>query len=614
MSIVMPKFIILALLLLIHAAAALHASQQIMPASEVAPGMQGYGLSVFQGDSIERFEVKIIGTLKNFLPKKDIFLAELQGERLRHTGVIAGMSGSPIYIDGKLIGALAYGFQFSKDPICGITPIEQMLEIEKTVTATRGAAAAQSAAATGPAGNTPARFDPFSAPPNPLLGGDNRAGPAAGSSAAGGAPLSRLRIPLTFSGCSPAVLERYGSFFDRLGLVSLSGGASSGAKTVRPDDPTLQPGSAVAAQLVRGDLSLAATGTLTYRDGDRVLAFGHPFLQFGPVDFPMTAAEIVTVLPNVSSSFKISNTTDFMGSIRGDHTNGIFGVIGAQPKMVPMEISLKLPNLPGQKFSYEMIRHKMLSPVLTAITALNSLSEAGNTVSDQTLKVRGSVEIDGTPPVNIENMFTGPASTTEFLQQVIMTMQYLYGNVYGPADVRRIEFNFEVSEGLPRASVAGVQVDSDELFPGDTVVVDVTLDPFVTAEYHERFTIVAPRTDVETRLFLLVGSGAYITRAEFQLSPGRFLYKNIEELVGLINKARKNNYLYVKAFTMDRGLVLGGKEMPELPGSVWSMLKSRKFSGVTLPLNDKTVAEFAKPTDYVLNGFRVIQLTLKPKP
>ncbi len=613
MSIVMPKLRILALLLLLHAAAALDASQQIMPASEVAPGMQGYGLSVFQGDSIERFEVRIIGTLKNFLPKKDIFLAELQGKRLRHTGVIAGMSGSPIYIDDKLIGALAYGFQFSKDPICGITPIEQMLEIEKTVTAARGAAAAQSAAAVGPARNTPARFDPFSAPPNPLLDEDNRAGPAAGSSAAGGAPLSRLSIPLTFSGCSPAVLERYGSVFDRLGLVSLSGGSSSGAKTVRPDDPTLQPGSAVAAQLVRGDLSLAATGTLTYRDGDRVLAFGHPFLQFGPVDFPMTAAEIVTVLPNVSSSFKISNTTDFMGSIRGDHTNGIFGVIGAQPKMVPMEISLKLPNLPGQKFSYEMIRHKMLSPVLTAITALNSLSEAGNTVTDQTLKVRGTVEIEGTPPVNIENMFTGPASTTEFLQQVIMTMQYLYGNAYGPADVRRIEFDFEVSEGLPRASVAGVQVDSDELYPGDTVVVDVTLDPFVTTEFHQRFTIVAPRTDVETRLFLLVGSGAYITRAEFQLSPGRFLYKNIEELVGLINKARKNNYLYVKAFTMDRGLVLDGKEMPELPGSVWSMLKSRKSSGVTLPLNDKTVAEFARPTGYVLNGFRVIQLTLKPR-
>ncbi len=616
MRIVMLKSKYFAFFLLTAAFATLRADQQIMPAGEVVAGMQGYGLSVFQGDSIERFEVKIIGTMKNFLPKKDIFLAELQGERLRHTGVIAGMSGSPIYIDGRLIGALAYGFQFSKDPICGITPIEQMLEIEKTVSAGGGAAAAQGAAAVGPAGNTPAIFDPLTAPSNSLLDENTQTGPTAGSFAAVGAPaLSKLRIPLSFSGCNPAVMEQYGGIFDRFGLVPLAaGGSGSGGKVVEPDDPTLQPGSAVAAQLIRGDLSLAATGTLTYRDGDRVLAFGHPFLQFGPVDFPMTAAEIVTVLPNVASSFKLSNTTDFMGSVRGDHTNGIFGVIGAQPQMVPVEISLKLPTLPVQNFSYEMIRHKMLSPVLAAMTALNSLSEAGNTVTDQTLKVKGTVEIDGIPDIKIENTFAGPASTTQFLQQVLMTMQYLYGNVYGPADVRRIEFDFEVSEGLPRAAVAEVQVNENELFPGDTLTVDVTLDPFNTAEFKERFTFVAPRTDQETRLFLIVGSGDFITRTEFQLSPGRFLYKSVGELVELINKTRKNNCLYVKAFTMDQGLVLNGSEMPELPGSVWAMLKSRKSSGVTLPLNDKVVAEFEKPTEYVLNGFRLIRLTLKPKP
>ncbi len=609
----MLKLNIIPLFLLLFAVSGVQASQQIMPAAEVIPGMQGYGLTVFQGDSIERFEVKIIGTMKNFLPKKDIFLAELQGERLRHTGVIAGMSGSPIYVDGKLIGALAYGFQFSKDPICGITPIEQMLEIEKTVMAGGGAAAARSAAAVGPATNTSARFDPFSAPPNPLLDENTSSGPAAGSSAAGGAPLTRLQVPLSFSGCNPAVIEHYRALFDKFGLMPMAGGSGSVYNAVSADDPTLQPGSAVAAQLVRGDLSLAATGTLTYRDGDRVLAFGHPFLQFGPVDFPMTAAEIVTVLPNLASSFKLSNTTEFMGSVRGDHTNGIFGVIGAEPSMVPVTITLKLPTLPLQTFNYEMIRHKSLSPVLAAMTSLNSLSEAGNTVTDQTLRVKGTVEIDGTAPLRIENMFAGPASTTQFMQQVLMSMQYLFGNPYGPAHVRSIEFALDVSEGLPRASVAEVHVDKVQLSPGDTVTVDVTLDPFVTAEFRERFTFVAPQTDRETRLFLLVGSGDYITRTEFQLSPGRFLYKSVEDLVGLLNKTRKNNCLYVKAFTMNPGLVLDGNKMPELPGSVWAMLKSRKSSGVTLPLNDKIVAEFEKTTGYVLNGFRMIQLTIKPK-
>ena len=590
----------------------LGASQQIMPASEVTPGMTGYGLSVFQGDSIERFDVKIIGTMKNFLPKKDIFLAELQGDRLRHTGVVAGMSGSPIYVDGKLIGALAYGFQFSKDPICGITPIEQMLEIEKAVQAGGGAAAAQGAAEASPRSATPSRFDPFNAPANLLTEEYVPGGLSAGSSAAGGAPLSRLRIPLSFSGCSPSVIETYGSVFDKLGLVPLAGGSGS-SDGGHSDAQDLQPGSAVAAQLVRGDLSLAATGTLTYRDGDRILAFGHPFLQFGPVDFPMTAAEIVTVLPNMASSFKISNTTDFMGSIRGDHTNGVFGVIGAEPSMVPVDVSLFLPNLPRQQFSYEMVRNKQLSPVLSALTALNSLSEAGNSVSEQTLRAKGKIELEGISPVIIEDMYAGPPSTTQFLQQLMMTMQYLLTNPYGSAKVNSIDFDLEVAEGFPRAAVAEVTVDNDDLVPGDTVNVEVTLEPFVTGQIKKRFTIVAPKTNEETTMFLVVGSGDFITRTEFQLSPGRFLYTSVEELVGLINKSRKNNYLYVKAFVMDRGLVMDGSEMPELPGSVWSMLKSGKSSGSTLPLNDKNVAEFEQPTDYILSGFRMIRLRLKPK-
>ncbi|MBW7995274.1 MAG: hypothetical protein FVQ81_01635 [Candidatus Glassbacteria bacterium] len=598
----------LAVFLLCSAAGS--SASQIMPIDEVEAGMDGWGLSVFSGDSIERFEVRILGKLNNFSPKKDIILAELLGERLRHTGVIGGMSGSPIYIGDKLIGALAYGWQFSKEPICGITPIEQMLEIERTViSSSRNTSAEHGPIEGGLTRSAPARYDPFTAPENPLLDNSGNAPAATGGLAAGGFPLARLDIPLIFAGCSQSVFERFGGMFDRFGLVPLAGG-SVGSTDSGP--VSLQPGSAVAAQLVRGDLSLAATGTLTHRDDEKVLAFGHPFMQFGPVDFPMTSAEIITVLPNVARSFKISNTTDFQGSIRADHTNGVFGIIGAQPAMVPIEISLSLPSLPRQTFHYEMVDNKMLSPVLAAITMLNSLSEAGNAVTEQTLRVSGTIEIEGTEAVKLENMYAGSSATGQFIQQALQTMQYLYANYYGPAKVRRVSFDFEVAEGLPRARVAEVHVDSDELTPGDTLQVNVTLDPFVTPSFRRQFQVVAPETVEKTRLFILVGSADYITRAEFQLSPGRFLYTSLAELVGLINKTRKNNCLYVKAFTMDRGLVLGGSEMPELPGSVWSLLNSRKSSGATMPLNDKTVAEFELPTDYVLNGFRLIQLTLKP--
>ncbi|HLA38645.1 MAG TPA: SpoIVB peptidase S55 domain-containing protein, partial [Candidatus Glassbacteria bacterium] len=218
----------------------------IMPVDQVKSGMDGYGLTVFSGDSIERFEVRIIGTVKNFLPKKDVILAELQGERLRYTGVIGGMSGSPIYIDGKLIGALAYGWQFAKDPIVGITPIEQMLEIEK-VSAAWGAAAPQGGGA--PDARTPAAvYNPLEAPPNPLLddSAQDESAAGAGSFAAGGASLARLEVPLIYSGFHPEVIERYGKAFGRFGLVPIAGGSSGGSQTGTAE---VAPGSAVSAQL-----------------------------------------------------------------------------------------------------------------------------------------------------------------------------------------------------------------------------------------------------------------------------------------------------------------------------------------------------------------------------
>ena len=580
----------------------------IMPVDQVKSGMDGYGLTVFSGDSIERFEVRIIGTVKNFLPKKDVILAELQGERLRYTGVIGGMSGSPIYIDGKLIGALAYGWQFAKDPIVGITPIEQMLEIEK-VSAAGGAAAPQSGGA--PDARPPAAvYNPLEAPPNPLLddSAQDESAAGAGSFAAGGASLARLEVPLIYSGFHPEVIERYGKAFGRFGLVPIAGGSSGGSQTGTAE---VAPGSAVSAQLIRGDFSLAATGTLTYRDGSRILAFGHSFLRFGPVDFPLTAAEIVTVLPNVARSFKISNDTYRLGSIRTDHTNGIYGLIGAESRMVPLTATLRIDGLPDESYNFEMVDHKLLSPVLAALSMANSLSDAGDVINEQKLTASGEIRIKDHPPVVIENMYAGASATGSFIQQLFMTLQYLYNNNYGPADIQQVDFNFSVSKGNPRAAVTEVYLDRDEVAPGDTVDIDVVLDPFTSAPFHEDFSFIVPETEADAKLFLLVGAANYLTMTEFQLSPVRFLYTSLDHLVSLINKTRRNDYLYVKAFRMDRGLFLAGREMPELPSSVYNLLRSGKSAGAVMPLNDYSMAEMSRKMDYVISGFKVIQLDLK---
>jgi len=586
----------------------------IMPVSEVEPGMVGIGKTVFQGDKIEEFNVKILGTLKNFLPKKDIILAELQGDRLQYTGVIGGMSGSPIYIDGKLIGAMAYGWQFSKNPIFGITPIEQMLEIESNSEAF-GAAAPQSGAAASPPAGATQLYNPFEAPANPLLDGTlSESGPAAGSFTAGGASLTRLEVPLTFSGCHPEVVKKFGKIFAPFGLVPLMGGNTGDEPRGAARNPTFEAGSAVSAQLIRGDISLAATGTLTLRDGDRFLAFGHPFLNFGPVDFPMTAAEIVTVLPNVAQSFKISNSTTFMGSIKTDHTNGVFGIVGSQPNMIPLNIVLKLPGPKVETFRYELVRHKLLSPVLGAITLINSLGPVGDALSEQTLRVSGQIDIKGTEPITIDNMYAGSIATSQLAQALQIIIQYLYSNYYGPAEIKNIELAVDAQEGFPRVQVSEVYLDRKIVYPGDSVRVEVVLNPYNGPKFKERFSVVMPTVDSDTKLFIMVGAADIITRTELQLSPNRFIYTSLKHLVRLINSTKKNNCLYLKVVKLEKGLILRGREMTGLPPSVWSLLQSDKSSGAALPLNDLTLAEIEKPTGYLVNGFKVIQVDLKPRP
>ena len=594
----------------------LHAGEiPIMPLSEIKPGMIGRGKTVFSGDSIEEFEVKIIGTVKNFLPKKDIILVELLGDRLKHTGLVSGMSGSPVYIEGKLVGALAFGWAFSKDPIGGITPIEQMLEIRSEFDrGDRGAAAPQGGAAAGRGSSGSAVFNPFEPPANPLLdSGSEQARPAAGSFTAGGAVLDRLEVPLIFSGCHPEVLSRYGKIFSRFGLVPLSGGSLGGNSADIKNPSSFQEGSAISAQLVRGDLSLAATGTITWRSGNRILAFGHPFLQYGSVDFPMTAAEVVTVMPSVAQSFKLSNNTAFMGSIKSDQANGIFGIIGSEPAMVPLDIELKASDKPAQVFRYELVRQKNLTPLLGGMTLLNTILSSGGAVSEQTVKVSGKIQIKNSSPVDISNVYAGSGASSLITLQMQTILQYLYGNYFGPAEVEKMSLSLEISEGFPRAQLTGVYLDRSTVYPGDSIRVDILLDPFDKPEIRDQFIFIAPDTDSDERLLLLVGSGDQITKTELQLSPTRFIYTSLDHLVRLLNGMKKNNLLYLKLIRQDQGIILGDREMTGLPPSVWTVLKSEKTAGLMLPINDATVQEFSKPTDFILSGLKIIPIELKAR-
>ena len=583
-----------------------------MPLAEVQPGMRGTCKTVFRGDSIEEFEVEIIGTLKNFLPKKDVILARLYGKRIEYTTLIAGMSGSPVYLDGKLIGAIAYGWMFSKEPITGITPIEQMLEIGSGTTdspGAEGAARPQHGPAPGRSSGAAEFYNPHVPPPDPLLEPDNRLlRPSAGS-----APLlTRLEVPLVFSGCHPELVSRYGEIFSRFGLVPLMGGG--GEKITDPAKQIpFEAGSPVSAQLIRGDLSLAATGTMTYRDSSRILAFGHPFMLMGPVDFPMTAAEIVTVMPSIQRSFKLSNSTRFMGAITNDHTNGIMGVMGSRPAMIPVSIELETEGRPVESYRYEMIQHKMLTPLLGSLVMANSLMSSGNAASEQTIEFSGKLELADTDPVLLKDMFAGIAAASASSRDLQNILLYLYNNSYGPAELKRIDLRLSLRQGNPRARVSEIFLDRNTVHPGDSINLEVHLDPYTQPMIKENFTVAVPEENFPSGLFILVGSGDLITLTEMQVSPNRFRYTSLEHLVRLINDSRKNNYLYVKVFCQDRGLIMGDQMLPGLPPSVWTLLKSEKTTGAVLPLADFTVAEFERPTGFIIRGFKIIHVNVKPR-
>jgi len=589
---------------------------QFMSLDEVRPGMRGTCKTVFQGDSIEVLEVEIIGTIKNFLPKKDLILARLFGRKIEYTGLIAGMSGSPVYLEGKLIGAVAYGFTFAKEPIAGITPIEQMLEIgsgsgEGPVS---GGAARPSGRASGRGSGEARLYNPLEAPPDPLLRqSDLLPRPDAGSFAAGGAlPLSPLEVPLVFSGCHPEMVRRYGEIFSRFGLVPMMGGGGQGEPGSAGQTP-FEAGSPVSAQLVRGDLSLASTGTMTYRDSSRILAFGHPFMMMGPVDFPMTGAEIITVMPSIQRSFKLSNSTGFMGAITNDHTNGIMGVIGSEPAMIPVNIKLEASGRPVETYNYEMIRHKMLTPLLGTLVMANSLISSGGAAPEQIIEFSGRLELKDTAPVVLEDMFAGLGAASASARNLQNVLLYLYNNSYGPAELERIDLKLRLREGNPRARISEVFLDRKTAHPGDSIHLEVHLDPYTQPMFSEKFTVTVPEDNFESGLYILVGSGDMVTRTEMQLSPNRFRYTSIEHLVRLINDSRKNNHLYLKVFRMDKGLIMGDQMFPGLPPSVWTLLKSDKTTGAVSPLADFTLAEFERPTGFIISGFKIIRINVKPR-
>src|ERR1041385_3659703 len=386
--------ILIATLSSIALAQSLPKAPEIFPLDDLRPGMKGTARTVFSGTDPEEFGVEILGVLPGFPgPRQSAIIARLTGANAERTGVFAGMSGSPVFIDGKIVGAIAFSFPFSKDPIAGITPIKQMIDLfnkgsenvkpkePRVVSFSQLAGTDWKPNLPKPAVGSVSLLAPVSAgsPLMPLLGQQ----------------MTPIATPLVFSGISQESLTAFAPQLAASGLIPVSGAGGSAAISPLTEfnGNTFPPGSSISVQLVRGDYSLAAAGTVTLRDNDRIYAFGHPFLSLGASDMPMTEASVVTVISNMNNSFKLAVPGKMVGSISQDRASGIYGLLRQAPKMIPVKVSLHTSRDHTDTYSYEMVNDSFLTPLLLNITLFNTITSSERALGDSTISVKGEIRV-----------------------------------------------------------------------------------------------------------------------------------------------------------------------------------------------------------------------------
>jgi hypothetical protein len=593
---------------------------ELMPIDEVRQGMKGFGKTVFQGTTIEQFDVEVLGVLKNFAPKQDMILTRLSGGPLERTGVIAGMSGSPVYINGKLVGAVAFAFPFAKEPIAGIQPIYQMLNLLDQKPGSPMQVAEVSTGGLLPS-ESPTEFVLSQAQraaqgqplhqlllPQALLNsGALPAGTAAPS-------LARIQTPLFVSGASAAALQQFAGVFNAFGFAPMQGGGGGSAANLSPSPSKLEPGSAVNVELIRGDISWSANGTVTHVDGNKVYAFGHPNLSAGPTDVPMSAGYVISLLPNVQNSFKLAVPLDVVGAIREDRSTGIAGSVGEKAKMIPLSVTLTSGTGTVNKYNFEIAQDRFLTPALMNFTVFNSITASERALGEMTLSISGKIHLKDQEAVNIGNVFSADTNTPAVASiAAVSPLQYLMMSGYEEVVIEKVEVDITSSDHKTNAQLERISVDKSEVTPGEIITLTAYLRGAKGDTIIERHPVLIPPGLPAGGIQLLVGDGTAVTSTDLRKGPSS-IPGGLQQVIKELNKLRKNDRLYVKILTSQPGVMIGGQEFPSLPPSMAAVMNTDRSSSRNVAgMPSSTVREYEFPqSKYVIQGQRSLNLTVKP--
>jgi len=573
------------------------AAVPILTFEEVRPGMRGIGRTVFEGTTISTFDVEIVGKLPNIGPDQNLILARCSGGPLDRTGILAGMSGSPVLVDGKLIGALAYGWGFATEPIAGITPIDEMLAL------TRGDSSAMRASGRGLAIGAAELAPLRAADALGLWFRDELVGPF--ERPARGLPLS---IPLSVAGLGPSGLGRVGSDLTRAGFLPIQSGSFGSAA---PPAPPLEPGSAVGVKLVRGDIELTATGTVTWVEGPQVLAFGHPMFGLGDVDLPLTGATVQTLMPSLMQSARVATPLAEVGALRQDRSSGILGRLDAKPLLIPVRFTLTHPEHGERDYSFDIADDPTLSPLLLYLSLNGILASRERTFGNVSVRLRdGSViKMAEGEDVALDNLFSGPAAFDYGTGIPAYILYLLMNNAWTRPAIVGVNLLLDYDVEPRTARVRRASLDRYRVRAGDEVEAAVVLSPFRGPEKVYTTTIHIPEETPAGTLSLHVGGALALSRAEEAYEP--VLPRDLDQLIELINQLRRNDRIYIAATREDSGVLLEGTRLPNLPPSVANVLSRPRSRGNVVQVPRRSVLEEVIETDFAVEGSARIELQVE---
>ena len=570
---------------------------------DVRVGMKGIGKTVLKGNEIEEFQFEVIGIVRKVFPGQDLFLARLSGLGLEDTGVIEGMSGSPLYIEGKLLGAVAYGWIFSKQPIAGITPAEQMFNLIAAADKPKPDAAREKNQGLWKPRRKGAALAKRHVP--------GEAG-ATEPTALAHAAFTRLRAPLIISGCPQPVFSRFAKRFEQMGLLPVQGGGAGNNDDEGADAAALlRPGAPVAVTFIDGDMTMAGIGTVTERVGDGVLAFGHPMMEMGRTELPMSTAEVNAVVPSLLSSFKLGSVGKTVGTILVDRVEGVYGRIGEPPPMVPVTITVNREDMPGKAtYNFRVADNYELTPMLVDICLFSSLFMKGYPPPQHTLQYKVTVVTDKGDVIRLEGITTSQTwwSLWTFFDAVTGTVSSLMYNPFQPVRIKQVTAEVDIKNGDRTAVIHSVRLLDVKVAPGKPARVRVELRPYRKPAATIDIEILIPEDLPEGVYSVEITDADGALQAEANAAPPEFDPSNYSELLKLLRRQYPANKIYALIALPHTGLAVRGTPLRNLPASYLSMLTPLGRGRIELI---GTVLKSSKPTPYHVVGSQNVQLVVE---